>query len=59
VLNDLKVIIRSLVYFNKDLVSDGVRLQALCDSLITCGQVIGQFHRVERKLALVASGRAL
>mgnify|MGYP003869792523 CR=1 FL=1 len=59
VFNDLKVIIRNLVYFNKELVSDGVRLQALAASLITCGQVIGQFHRVERKLALVASGRAL
>jgi len=59
VFNDLKVIIRNLVYFNKELVTDGVRLQALAASLLTCGQVIGQFQRVERKLALVASGRAL
>jgi len=41
VLNDLKVIIRNLVYFNKELVFEGVRLQVLCASPITCGQVIG------------------
>ena len=59
VFNNLKMIIRNLVYFNKELVFDGVRLKALAASLITCGEVIGQFHRVERKLSLVASGRAL
>jgi len=56
VFNDLKVIIRNLVYFNPRFLEDGVRLQALAASLITRRQIVGQFSRVEEKLARFAAG---
>jgi len=58
VFNDLKVIIRNLVYFNPHLLQDGARLQALAASCITDQQIIGQFTRVERDLARVLAGQA-
>lgn len=57
VFNDLKVIIRNLVYFNPHFLEDGVRLQALAASLITRRQIVGQFSRVEDKLDRVATGQ--
>ena len=57
VFNDLKVIVRNLVYFNPHFLEDGVRLQALAASLITRRQIVGQFSRVEVKLARVATGQ--
>jgi len=55
--NDLKVVIRNLVYFNPRFLEDGVRLQAVAASFISRSQVVGQFLRVERKLARVAAGQ--
>jgi len=57
VFNDLKVIIRNLVYFNPHFLEDGVRLQALAASLVTRRQIVGQFSRVEDKLGRVATGQ--
>jgi len=57
VFNDLKVIIRNLVYFNPRFLEDGVRLQAVAASFISRRQIVGQFLRVERKLARVAAGQ--
>jgi len=46
VFNDLKVIIRNLVYFNPHLLQDGVRLQAFAASCIIEQQIVGHFIRV-------------
>jgi len=55
--NDLKVIIRNHFYFNPLFLEDGVRLQAEAASFISRRQIVGQFLKVERKLARVAAGQ--
>jgi len=46
--NDLKVIIRNLVYVQPDLLDDPPLLQARAASFITRRQVIGQYDRVDK-----------
>ena len=53
VFNDLKVIIRNLVYVRPDLLDDPHLLQARAASFITRRQVIGQFDRVDKVLASI------
>ena len=50
VFNDLKVIIRNLVYVQPDLLDDPHLLQARAASFITRRQVIGQYDRVDKVL---------
>ena len=53
VFNDLKGIIRNLVYVRLDLLHDPHLLQARASSFITRRQVIGQFDRVDKVLASI------
>ena len=53
VFNDLKVIIRNLVYQNPALVDDPHLLQALAASFLSQRHIVGQFDRVDRVLAAV------
>jgi len=50
VFNDLKVIIRNLVYVQPELLDDPHLLQARAASFITRRQVIGQYDRVNKVL---------
>jgi len=55
VLNDLKVIIRNLIYGQPWLLEEPHLLQAMAERFITRRQVIGQFDGVERTVtALIA-----
>jgi len=47
-LNDLKVIIRNLVYVQPDSLDDPPLLHARAASFITRRQVIGQYDRVDK-----------
>jgi len=53
VFNDLKVIIRNLVYNEQDLVNDPHLLQAMAASYLSQRHNIGRFDRVDRVLASV------
>ena len=53
VFNDLRVIIRNLVYNEQDLVDDPHLLQAMAASFLSQRHIIGQFDRVDRVLAAV------
>jgi len=55
VFNDLKVIIRNLVYVQPDLLDNPHLLQARAASFITRRQVIGQFDRVDKVIDAVLS----
>jgi len=53
VLNDLKVIIRNVVYVRPDLFDDPHSLQTRAASFSTRHQVIGHFDRVDKVLASI------
>jgi len=55
VFNDLKVIIRNLVYVQPDLLDNPHLLQARAASFITRRQIIGQFDRVDKVIDAVLS----